>query len=186
VKLVVLTLVAVTAFAQSPDRLRAKVAAMVKADQDNPPTAEGVMFVGSGLVEAWDVRHYFGAYRTANRGIPGARVSDFTYYADQLIVPFKPSSLIVCLTEADTIDDFTKFVAKIHQSLPKTPIVVLAEKPGPINDKLNQLGEQDKLVRPADLLDPVKDYDLVSPMLKLVIQKAETRYWRGFDPVSGQ
>lgn len=185
-KFVALTLVALTVFAQSPNRLKTRVAAMLKADQDNPPTAEGVMFIGGGPVEGWDLRHYFGSWRTTNRGIPGARISDFTYYADQLIIPFKPSSLVVCLTDAEMIEDFTKFVAKIHQALPKTPIVVIAETPGPINDKLDQIGQGDKLVRPADLFDPVKEYDLVSPMLKLVIQKAETRYWRGFDPVPGQ
>ncbi|HYA17416.1 MAG TPA: hypothetical protein VEF06_08115 [Bryobacteraceae bacterium] len=179
-------LIALTALAQSPDRLKAKVAAMLKADQDNPPTAEGVLFVGGGPVEGWDLRRYFGAYRTANRGISGSRISDATYYADQIIVPFKPSTIVVCLTDDDTIDAFTKFVAKIHQSLPKSLIVVMMDKPGPMNDRLDQIAGQDKLVRPADLLDPVKDYDLVSPMLKLVIQKAETRYWRGFDPVPGQ
>jgi hypothetical protein len=185
-KLAVLTCVALTAFAQSPAALKAKVAALLKADQDNPPTSEGVMFVGGGPVEGWDLRHYFGAYRTANRGISGFHISDATLYADQLIVPFKPSTIVVCLSDGDTIDGFAKFVAKIHQSLPKSLIVVMADKPGPINDKLDQLGKEDKLVRPADLSDPVKDYDLVSPMLKLVIQRAETRYWRGFDPVSGQ
>ena len=108
-KLVALSLVALSALAQSPAALKAKVAAMLKADQDNPPTSEGVMFVGGGPVEGWDLRHYFGAWRTANRGIPDAHISDFTTYADQLIVPFKPSTIVVCLTDGDTIDGFAKF-----------------------------------------------------------------------------
>jgi hypothetical protein len=185
-KLVALALIAAAAFAQSPDRLKTKVAAMLKADQDNPPTAEGVLFAGGGPVEAWDLRHNFGGFRTTNRGISGSSIADATYYADQLIVPLKPSTIAVCLTDADTLDTFSRFVAKIHQSLPKTLIVVMTDHPGPMNDKLDEFAQQDKLVRPVDLLDPVKDYELASPMVKRVIQRAETRYWRGFDPVPGQ
>jgi hypothetical protein len=38
----------------------------------------------------------------------------------------------------------------------------------------------------VDLAADDAGYALMSPMVKLVIQKAEARYWRGYDPVPGQ
>jgi hypothetical protein len=213
----------------TPDRWKARVAKMLKDDEENPPSSEGVMFVGSATIAEWDLRHYFGQYRTVKRGIGGSLISESTYYADQLIVPFKPSTIVFYSGDNDTAygmtpdmvaADFSKFVAKIHTSLPKTQLVVMSIRPSiarlavwdvvkASNEKIQAIcdADKDKSVRFVDLTEDLLDqkgqpnremigdddhhlnklgFDIVSGDVKLVIQKAEARYWRGFDPVRGQ
>jgi hypothetical protein len=182
-RVVVACLLAATAFAQSPDRLKGKVAAMLKADQDNLPSSEGVLFVGGAEVEKWDVHHFFSQYRTINRGMAGSRIADAAAFADQLIVPLKPSTIVVWVSPDENAADFSKFIAKIHTSLPKTQLVLVALPPNP---KVREIADQDKGIKSVDLESDDAGYDLMSPMVKLVIRKSEARYWRGYDPVSGQ
>jgi hypothetical protein len=203
-----LGLVPLLASAQSPERLKNQVARMLKDDVDNPPSTEGVLFAGSDTVAGWDVRHYFGQYRTIRRAIPGATIADTTYYADQLIVPFKPSTIVLEIGDSEMTADFTKFVARIHTALPKTMIVVMSalDAAPASNEKLKAIAAQDKGIRYVDLEDLAGPdgkpdpalladgkhqlnklgYDLVSQTVRKEIQKAEARYWRGYDPATGQ
>ena len=132
----VLLLIAGLCRAQSDD----PAARLLKQDVETMPSVEGVMFVGGSTIAKWDQHHYFPQYRTINRGIAGSRISDATRYADRLIVPLKPSTIIFCSGEVDaaggaTADqlqaDINAFIAKIHSTLPKTHIVLLAIPPSP-------------------------------------------------------
>ena len=122
----------------SPERWKARVEQMVQRDQQNPPKKEAVMFVGSATIAGWDVKHYFPRYETINRGIGASLISDATYYADQLIIPYKPSTIVFYSGDNDTAygmptpmiaDHFRQFAAKIHAALPETQIVVLSIRP---------------------------------------------------------
>jgi hypothetical protein len=121
-----------------PERWNDRVARMLKVDAANPPAPQGVMFVGSATIAGWDLKHYFPQYRTTNRGIGGSLISEATFFADQLIVPFKPSTIVFYSGDNDTAygmtpemvaEDFGKFVAKIHGALPDTRMVVLSIRP---------------------------------------------------------
>src|SRR5476649_1753087 len=94
-----------------------------------PSFHRGSMFVGSSTISDWDALHYFPQYRTINRGISDSLVSEMTRYADQLIVPFKPPTIVFYSGDndaaygmpADSIAaDFSAFVKKIHEALQKT------------------------------------------------------------------
>ncbi len=122
----------------TPERWRARVDQMVKRDQENPPKKEAVMFVGSATIAGWDLKHYFPQLETINRGIGGSLISESTFYADQLIIPYRPSTIVFYSGDNDTAygmptemiaDDFRKFVAKIHAALPGTQMVVLSIRP---------------------------------------------------------
>ena len=122
----------------TPERWKARVEQMLRRDEQNPPKMEAVMFVGSATIAGWDVKHYFPQFDTINRGIGASMISEMTYYADQLIVPFKPSTIVFYSGDNDTAygmptemiaDDFRKFAAKIHSSLPDTQMVVLSIRP---------------------------------------------------------
>ncbi len=200
---------------QGPDRLRPQVEQMLQADKDNPPSTEGVLFAGDDVVAGWDLRHYFGRYRTTRRGLAGATVADATYFADKLIIPFKPSTILLEIGDTQQAVPATvgAFIAKIHGALPKTMIVVMSGLGAPreTNEQLKALAAADKGLRyvnlddlagpdgkpdPALLLDgKLADgkhalnklgYDLLSQVVLKEIQKAEARYWRGYDPVDGQ
>ncbi len=122
----------------TPERWRARVDQIVKRDQENPPKKEAVMFVGSATIAGWDLKHYFPQFETVNRGIGSSLISEATFYADQLIIPYGPSTIVFYSGDNDTAygmptemiaDDFRKFLAKIHGALPDTQMVVLSIRP---------------------------------------------------------
>jgi len=122
----------------TPERWKSRVEQMLRQDTQNPPKKEAVMFVGSATIAGWDLKHYFPQFETINRGIGGSMISESTYYADQLIMPFQPSTIVFYSGDNDTAygvptemiaDDFRKFVAKIHSALPDTQMVVIAIRP---------------------------------------------------------
>jgi hypothetical protein len=121
-----------------PERWQSRVDQMLKQDAQNPPKKNAVMFVGSATIAGWDVKHYFPQFETINRGIGNSLISDATYFADQLVIPFRPSTIVFYSGDNDTAygmptemiaDDFRKFVAKIYSALPDTQMVVIAIRP---------------------------------------------------------
>lgn len=122
----------------TPERWKSRVEQMLRRDAENPPKKEAVMFVGSATIAGWDLKHYFPEFETVNRGIGASMISEATYYADQMIVPLKPSTIVFYSGDNDTAygvptemiaDDFRKFVARIHSALPDTQMVVLSIRP---------------------------------------------------------
>src|ERR1700753_1315006 len=47
-----------------PERYKERVEKMLKADEANPPSKQGVVFVGSATIAGWNLKHYFPQYRT--------------------------------------------------------------------------------------------------------------------------
>ncbi len=122
----------------TPERWKSRVEQMVQRDMQNPPKKEAVMFVGSATIAGWDLKHYFPEFETINRGIGASMISGANHYADQMILPFKPSTIVFYSGDNDTAygmptemiaDDFRKFVAKIHSALPDTQMVVVSIRP---------------------------------------------------------
>ena len=122
----------------APERWKSRVDQMLRQDAMRPPKQGAVMFVGSATIAGWDLKHYFPQFETINRGIGGSMIAESTYYADQLIIPFKPSTIVFYSGDNDTAygvptemiaDNFRKFVAKIHAALPDTWMVVLQIRP---------------------------------------------------------
>lgn len=146
-----------------PARLKAAVADVLRRDAENLPSSEGIMFVGGSTVAGWDLRRYFPQYRTVNRGVEGALISDATFYADQLIAPLKPSTIVFYSGDSDAVNaagvaragvELGKFLGKVHQLLPKSQIVVVSVRPGAANAAALQLvheaNEKFKAVAEAD------------------------------------
>jgi hypothetical protein len=122
----------------TPERWRARVDQMIQKDAATPPKKEAVLFLGSATIAGWDIKHYFPEFETINRGIGASMIAETTYYLDQLVIPFKPSTIVFYSGDNDTAygvptemiaADFRKFVAKIHSSLPETQMVVLPIRP---------------------------------------------------------
>ena len=122
----------------TPERWKSRVDQMLQREAQTPPKNEAVMFVGSATIAGWDVKHYFPEYETINRGIGASLISEATYYADRMVIPFKPSTIVFYSGDNDTAygmptemigADFRKFVAEIHSALPGTQIIVLPIRP---------------------------------------------------------
>ena len=153
-----------------PERWQSRVDQMLRQDAQNPPKQEAVLFAGSATIAGWDVKHYFPQVATINRGIGNSLISDTTYFADQMIIPFKPSVIVFYSGDNDTAygvptkmiaDDFRKFVAKIHSALPDTQLIVLPIRPSiarlavwdavlAANEKLRAICSQDSKLQFVD------------------------------------
>jgi hypothetical protein len=187
----------------TPDRWKARVEQTLKQDQQNPPKQGAVMFVGSATIAGWDLKHYFPEFDTVNRGIGASMISETTYYTDQLIIPYKPSTIVFYSGDNDTAygvptgmiaDDFRKFVAKIHSALPDTQMVVLSIRPSiarlavwdavvAANDQLRAICAKDSKLRFVDLTPMLLGKD-GQPRKELLREDQHHLNKDGFDLVS--
>jgi lysophospholipase L1-like esterase len=155
----------------TPERWRARVEQTLTRDKENPPKQGAIMFVGSATIAGWDLKHYFPNLETINRGIGGSMIAEATYYAEQLIIPYKPSTIVFYSGDNDTAygmptemiaDDFRKFAAKIHAALPATQMVVLSIRPSiqrlqvwdavvAANEQLRAICAKDRMLQFVDL-----------------------------------
>jgi len=149
---------------------------------------EVVLIAGSATARMWNNEKWFSDYRTVNRGFGGSRIDDNTYFADQLIVPFHPSTIIFYAGDNDlwarktvtlTVQHFRDFVAKIRAELPLTQIVFVAIRPSiarweivdamrAANEQIRAIVEQDPNLYYADI-DPIMIGDDGKPRQELFI-----------------
>lgn len=138
-------LLSVLPFAQAekpqPARFEAAIAAFEEADRENPPPQGAILFIGSSSIRGWrSVADDFPEHTVINRGFGGSIIADSTAFADRIVLPYKPSTIILYagendlkagLTPEEVAEDFKTFVTRIHQELPETRIAFISMKPSP-------------------------------------------------------
>ena len=129
--------------AKSPSqRWESDIAAFEAADKKSPPPQGAVLFIGSSSIRIWKtLATDFPDQKTINRGFGGSELADSVYYADRIVIPYKPR-LIVLFAGTNDINagkrpetvfaDFKAFVAKVRAGLPNTRIAYLSISPAPI------------------------------------------------------
>jgi lysophospholipase L1-like esterase len=125
----------------SSARWEKDIRAFEAADQASPPPAGAVLFVGSSSIRFWkSLPQDFPQYQVINRGFGGSQIADSTYFADRIVIPYKPSAIILHAgsndltagkTPAQVFADFKAFVDKVRTALPETPIAFLSINPTP-------------------------------------------------------
>lgn len=145
--------------APSPDpaRFEKDIAAFEAEDRATPPPAGAVLFVGSSSIRYWDVAAAFPALRTIRRGYGGSHVTDTLFFADRLIFRYAPSLIVFYAGDADVAagkgarqiaEDTGQLVARIHERLPKTPLIVIGTKPSPLHwTHMETIREANRIVR---------------------------------------
>jgi lysophospholipase L1-like esterase len=107
-------------------------------DQKSPPPQNALLFIGSSSIRMWDLQKWFPDRRTINRGFGGSETADSLYYADRILLPYKPKVVVLYAGDNDiakgkspdeVFHDWQAFVAKVHGELPDTKIVYVAIKP---------------------------------------------------------
>jgi lysophospholipase L1-like esterase len=82
----------------------------------------------------------FPQYNVINRGFGGSQIADSTYFADRIVIPYRPSAIVLHAgandlsagkTPEQVFADFRAFVEKVHTALPETPIAFLSINPTP-------------------------------------------------------
>ena len=172
---------ALKAQAPNPDpaRFEKDIAAFESEDHVSPPPRDAMLFVGSSSIGYWDVAAAFPGIATIKRGFGGSHVSDNIYFADRIVVRYRPRLIVFYAGDADVAgnknaeqiaQDYTTFIALIHSKLPGTPMVIIGIKPSPAhwsrmeiirraNDMVRQLAASDHLVAYVDVEAPLLGTD---------------------------
>lgn len=115
-------------------------------DKSNPPREGAVLFVGSSSIRLWkSLDQDFPRIETINRGFGGSQMEDLLHYMDRIVLPYKPSKIVVYEGDNDIAankkpaqiaKEFHSFVKRVHEKLPRTEIYFIAIKPSPSRWKL--------------------------------------------------
>lgn len=110
-----------------------------EADRQSPPPTGAVLFVGSSSIRLWrTIEKDFPDTKVINRGFGGSQIEDSTYFADRIIVPYKPrlvvlyagdNDLAIGKTRDQVFEDYKAFVAKLRDRLGDVRIAFISIKP---------------------------------------------------------
>lgn len=158
-----------------PNRFAQEIAAFKEWDSKNAVPTESVLLVGSSSIRLWRTHECLPDLPVVNRGFGGSQLSDVIYFAEQIIVPYKPKVIVLYAGDNDiaggksaqrVCEDYRRFVGLVHGRLPAARIIFLAIKPSesrwslwPEMKKANELirasSGQDNRLFFADLAAPL-------------------------------
>ncbi len=174
-----LTLLMPFAWAESQptSRWESVIAAFEAADRETPQPQGAVLFIGSSSIRGWrSVAVDFPEYKVINRGFGGSTIADSVEFADRIVLPYKPATIVFYagendlnggLTPEQVADDFKTFVSVVHRELPETRIAFVSMKPSPSRERiLEAMREGNKLIYDFATKTENVDYiDVFHPML---------------------
>ena len=112
-----------------------EIHAFEAADRANPPPQDAILFVGSSTIRMWTtLAQDFPEHKVINRGFGGCQIADCTYYADRIVIPYKPRLIVLRAggndihagkTPEQVQADFQAFVEKVRAKLPEVRIAYM-------------------------------------------------------------
>ena len=124
-----------------------EIKAFRKADSLTTPPKNVVLLVGSSSFTKWkDVQDYFPAHTMLNRGFGGSSLTDLIFYANDVLLKYKPKQILIYCGEndltggpsitADTVFERLKTLYTLIRSrYKKVPIAYISMKPSPSREK---------------------------------------------------
>jgi lysophospholipase L1-like esterase len=121
-----------------PARFEQDIRAFEAWDRQNSFPNSAVLFVGSSSIRMWPTAESFPDATVINRGFGGSHTSDVNYFAERIVVKYKPKLIVFYAGDNDiesgkppeqVFDDFQSFSKTIHERLPGARIVYLPIKP---------------------------------------------------------
>lgn len=153
-----------------------QIQAFERADQENPPPAHSIVFVGSSSIVRWtDLEGLFTEVPILNRGFGGSTMKDVLFYFDRLIAVYEPALVLVYEGDndlatgnsvAEVYEDYVAFVGLMKTRLPASDFGFISVKPSP--SRIGLLSEMADLNRELEVLALENDgyfLDVFSPML---------------------
>ena len=114
------------------ERFELAILAFEAADKIKPPPQNGILFTGASNIVGWKtLAEDFAGLLVINRGFGGSHISDCVYYAERVIIPYKPRMIVFRSggndiasgkTPEQVADDFQALVEKLRVKLPDTRI----------------------------------------------------------------
>lgn len=136
----------------SPAHLRwsEALAAFAQADKSQAPQPGGVVFVGSSSIRMWSKlqQDFKDVPGVVNRGFGGSTMKDCSLLARELVLPYRPSQIVVYAgendlaegrTPAEVLASFRSFVEAVRSEMPDVRIVYVSVKPSPL--RINLIGK---------------------------------------------
>jgi lysophospholipase L1-like esterase len=128
--------------AKSPsEKWDKEIRAYEAADRVNPPPQGAVLFVGASGIRMWKtLAQDFPGEKVINRGFGGSEMADSVYYAERIVIPYKPRLIVIQAGGNDinnhkspetVLADFRAFVEKVRVKLPDVRIAYLGMNPSP-------------------------------------------------------
>ncbi|MFX0101298.1 MAG: GDSL-type esterase/lipase family protein [Candidatus Hodarchaeota archaeon] len=118
----------------------------VMRDRKKPPKSGGIVFVGSSTIWFWKtLKEDMAPLPVIRRGFGGSIIGDSTYFADKIILPYRPRMVVLYAGDNDIthynkfqldwdpatrcLEDYKRFTGKIRAVLPATSIFFISIKP---------------------------------------------------------
>jgi lysophospholipase L1-like esterase len=161
-----------------PTRFESAIKSFEAGDQKSPPPQGAVLFAGSSSIRMWHptLKKDMAPMTVIGRGFGGSTMNDLLYYADRIVIPYKPRAVVIYEGDNDTNngvapvevrDGFVHFAARIHAKLPNTRIYFLPIKPSVSRWKLwPKMNEANMLIKNLCETDKRLTYvDTATPIL---------------------
>jgi lysophospholipase L1-like esterase len=161
----------------APHPWEAAIRAFELQDRQKPVSSGGVLFVGSSSIRLWETLETdFPGVPVIKRGFGGSQMADLLFFADRIIVPYRPRLVVIYEGDNDIqlgktperlAEEFRRVIQKIHEVLPETRIAFIAIKPSPQRwDKIAAIQRANALIQDYIQADPRLAFiDVYTPML---------------------
>jgi len=123
------------------ERWEPTIQAFEERDRKSPPPEGAILFTGSSTIVKWQtLADDFPFAPVINRGFGGSQVPDLLEYVDRVILAYRPRIVVVYSGDNDiaagrtprqVLGDYATLQARVHESLPETPLVIVGVKPSP-------------------------------------------------------
>jgi gluconolactonase len=141
-----------------PKRFEKEIQAFETSDKTNAVPPGGIVFVGSSSIRKWtSLAQDFPGCQVLNRGFGGSHLADSVYYADRIVIKYKPKTVVLFagsndinygLTPEQVLADFKAFADKVRGSLPETKIIYISISTSPSRFKqFNKVQKANQLIR---------------------------------------
>ncbi len=125
-----------------PARFEEAIAEFEAMDAEEFPPEGAILFYGSSSIRRWheQLPAVFAPLEVIPRGFGGSTMLDALYYADRVVLPYKPRAIVFYEGDNDTnggvapekiLETFDRFLEKVHGNLPDCHIYFLSIKPSP-------------------------------------------------------
>ena len=150
-KKIILLLIIIKCYTTQAQPFINEIRAFRKADSIAALPKNVVLLVGSSSFTKWkDVQDYFPAHAMLNRGFGGSSLTDLIFYANDVLLKYKPKQILIYCGEndiagsstvtADTVFERFKTVYSIIRSkFKKVPIAFISMKPSPSREKFAEI-----------------------------------------------
>ncbi|GAC1404484.1 MAG: SGNH/GDSL hydrolase family protein [Ktedonobacteraceae bacterium] len=124
-----------------PTIWKREIAKFKEQDRHHAPPQGVIVFTGSSSIRFWKTLEQDMALLPGiNRGFGGAKIRQVTYYADQIVIPYRPRAVVLFAgtndlgsfntrTAREVFEGYVEFVKIVHAALPETPIYYIAITP---------------------------------------------------------